>query len=75
VYTLLYEYNDEENATLSQRVSVRASLVCQRWIEEDNERKNGNPQASGTIRLRDSLNAVLSMGGGMNDTHLRDTAK
>lgn len=41
----------------------------------DNERKDGNPQASGTIRLRDSLNTVLLRDGGMNDAHTCETQR
>lgn len=39
------------------------------------ERTVTRTQASGTVRLRDSLNAVLPRDDGMNDAHSRDTAK
>lgn len=41
----------------------------------DNEREDGNPQASGTVRLQDSLNTVLLRDGGMNDAYTCGTQR
>lgn len=37
--------------------------------------KDGNPQASGTVRLQDSLNTVLLRDGGMNDAYTCETQR
>jgi len=41
----------------------------------DNERKDGNPKASGTIRLQDSLNTMLLRDVEMNDAHTCETQR
>jgi len=69
---------DKENVTRRATAALHflPYVGChhqRRITERDNERKDGNPQASGTVRLQDLLNTVLLRDGGMNDAHTCET--